>query len=242
MKHIYLVGMVFLGVVCSFQTQAQNTCKKMALTFDDGPLPTHTQSILDILDQYQIRATFFVVGRNVRAYPLLAREVVLRGHDVGVHGDTHMDLTKMSVGQAEHDIQRAYRSLEKYSSKISYWRAPYGSIPRVSFPRSVGMTHVMWDIDSLDWKRMGVNSIVNRVVSRFHPNAVILLHDHVTYNRQAVPLIIEEGLRLGYQWDTVSNLHTPCEATNPVDPPHDEENQEFEINPEIIEENDVHLD
>ena len=203
-----------LGLLLPFSTPAYAQlyeCKRMALTFDDGPLPASTPLVLKVLSEHNIQATFFMVGKNVRAFPKTVQQVVDQGHELGVHGDTHADLTKISSSSANWELQKSTESLWPYQQNIHYWRAPYGNVPmHLTYPSSVGLRHLGWTIDSLDWKREGVLAQVNRVVPRFHNGAIILFHDHVSYTPDALAIIIHQAWEQGYVLGKASSLGSLC--------------------------------
>ena len=192
-------------------------CVRVALTFDDGPTPGHTDIVLDVLRRHGVHATFFMLGQQARRYPYLVREVVNDGHEIAVHGDTHRELTKLSLSAANADVKRATITLEMFGQPLSYWRAPYGSRPlHMTYPSEAGLVHVGWTVDSLDWKRQGVDAEWERVQPMLlRDQAIILFHDHATFTPETVDRLLTEGLASGLRFGTVSMLRNACDEQTP---------------------------
>ena len=154
--------------------------KVIYLTFDDGPTTKYTQRILDLLDEYDAKATFFQVGENATAHPELTRSVIERGHALGNHTWSHEDLRKLSRGKLNLQITRTSAALQRITGRpITCMRPPFGAVnARVkSTIRDRKLAMKLWDIDPRDWKRPGSAAIARRVVSNAHPGAVSLMHD-----------------------------------------------------------------
>ncbi len=155
----------------------------MSFTFDDGPWPTSTQQVLDLLAQHHVHAVFCVIGRQARANPALVRREVAGGHELCDHSRDH-DLfmarhdqayVDAEVADGMADVQRA----APRGTKISFYRQPGGtwSPAVVRAMRKDGLDPLRWSDDPRDWSRPGSLAIVRRVVSHLHPGAVVLMHD-----------------------------------------------------------------
>ena len=152
----------------------------VALTFDDGPNPAATPKLLDLLDRHQAPATFFLVGKHVRAFPSLAKEIAQRGHAIGNHTETHPNLTFLSRRRIEDELSRCDLAIESASGKAGRWmRPPYGfrgpQLDRV-IRRRGGAGVVMWSGSARDWQTQPAE----RVVERLRPvrgGDIVLLHD-----------------------------------------------------------------
>ncbi len=169
----------------SLQRPARTARKKangkvIHLTFDDGPSARHTRPILDLLDRYDAKATFFQVGENAIDHPGLTRAIVGRGHALGSHTWNHRDLRRLKGGRLDDQITRTSRTLSRISGRrITCLRPPYGATnQRVkSAVRHRKLTLTLWDVDPRDWRKPGAATIAQRVIARARPGAVILLHD-----------------------------------------------------------------
>lgn len=184
--------------------------RTVALTFDDGPDPFYTPQVLDVLARYDVKATFFVIGRHVDAHPELIRHIVASGHAVGSHGYSHAILRGVWPGEITTELQRRDVALYRAAGiQTRLFRHP-GGMQGVFLPfvaRAGGWRVVVWSVDSRDYTQPGAEEIVRRVLEAAHPGAIVLLHDgspHGDESRRqtvaALPAILE-GLRArGYRF------------------------------------------
>jgi peptidoglycan/xylan/chitin deacetylase (PgdA/CDA1 family) len=154
--------------------------KVIYLTFDDGPTTKYTKRILDLLDQYDAKATFFQVGENATAHPDLARSIIKRGHALGNHTWSHRDMRKLKPKELNGQIASTSAALQRITGRpVTCLRPPFGTVnPRVR--RAIHRQKLdlkLWDIDPRDWKKPGSAAIARRVVSRADPGDVSLMHD-----------------------------------------------------------------
>jgi peptidoglycan-N-acetylglucosamine deacetylase len=180
----------------------------VALTFDDGPHPDFTRSVLDALEATGARATFFVIGEKGERHPELLRELVARGHLVGVHGDRHDRLLSLrSSARVRADLTRAVEFLATTTGqRPRLYRPAVGQTnPRIArVARDLGLTIVGWSVRGRDGIRTDARRVVERVVPRLRDGAIVLLHDaaerddHEPAARAALPRILaamrERGL------------------------------------------------
>ena len=191
--------------------------KLVALTFDDGPNPPFTLQILDILDAYNVQATFFLIGKNVEAYPELARKIVERGHQVGNHSYTHPDLLKLDREQVAQEIDATtaiIRSATGVSPRV--FRPPHGFRDPVVLEkaRERYLQVVQWSVMARDWRRPGAQVIADRIVQKVKNGSIILLHDGDGVNHggdrsqsvAATELIIKKLHAQGYRFVSVDEL------------------------------------
>ena len=178
--------------------------KVIYLTFDDGPTVKYTKRFLDVLDQYDAKATFFQLGEKATAHPELTRLVVARGHALGSHTWNHKDLRKLSRAKLDGQITRTSSALGKIAGRpITCLRPPYGAANGKvkSAIRHKGLKVVMWDIDPRDWKKPGVAAITRRVVSKADPGDVSLMHDgggNRSQSVKALKQILQQLSKNGY--------------------------------------------
>jgi peptidoglycan/xylan/chitin deacetylase (PgdA/CDA1 family) len=153
----------------------------VALTFDDGPHPRFTRSVLDALDGAGARATFFVIGEKGARHPEMLRELVARGHLVGVHGDRHdRFLSLRSTARVRADLTRAVEFLAAATGeRPRLYRPAVGQTnPRIArIAAELGLTIVGWSVRARDGVRTDPSSVVERVVPRLRDGAIVLLHD-----------------------------------------------------------------
>lgn len=152
----------------------------MALTFDDGPSPGYTAEVLALLRQYRVTATFFMIGRNVQAFPELARQVAEAGHRVGNHTWSHPDLGKLSPAQVRTEIERTNTVITQVvGQRPVLFRAPGGFFTRASMAvcGDLGLRPVSWSVDPEDWANPGADVITDRVLRHARTGSIVLDHD-----------------------------------------------------------------
>jgi peptidoglycan/xylan/chitin deacetylase (PgdA/CDA1 family) len=152
----------------------------IALTFDDGPNPAVTPALLDLLERYNARATFFLIGKHARAFPGLAKEISERGHTVGNHTETHPKLTFLSPRRIQEELGRCDEALETATGKAIRWmRPPYGfrgpQLDGVVRGRG-GAGVVMWSAMAYDWKPQPAGRVIKRLRG-VRGGDIVLLHD-----------------------------------------------------------------
>jgi peptidoglycan/xylan/chitin deacetylase (PgdA/CDA1 family) len=197
--------------------------REVALTFDDGP-STYTPRILRVLAQWHVPATFFVIGREARAYPQFVRAEARAGNEVGDHTQTHAPMSALSAGGQHAQIADAADAIRAAGAPFpKLWRPPYGlfNSTTISILRSLGMLMVMWTVDTSDYARPGVSRIEYTALSGARPGAIILMHDGGGNRSETVaslPKIISALRRRHFKLVTVPQLL----ADDP--PPHSQSN------------------
>jgi len=150
------------------------------LTFDDGPNLPYTAPILDALDEYDVKATFFLLGRNVDLFPKVTSEIVRRGHAVGSHTYNHTRLIGLSRTAVAQEIRDGQESVYRATGmRPRLFRPPHGSLDLASFVtvRLMGFRPVLWSVSGQDWLSGTAGEIVKRVLDETSPGSVIVLHD-----------------------------------------------------------------
>lgn len=182
----------------------------VAMTFDDGPHPTLTPQLLDILAQRQIRATFFLVGTRVARHPAVARRIVAEGHEIGNHTWSHPSLSGLGDAGILREIDRATRAIHETVGRAPVtMRPPYGNLTgrqRLMVHRERNLPTVLWSIDPEDWRRPGPDIVASRIVNSSHPGGVVLAHDIQSGTVRAMPETLDTLRMRGYQFVTVSEL------------------------------------
>ena len=198
-------------VVASVNPKPNDGKKCIALTFDDGP-STYTQQILDILKDKGAKATFYNLGSSSAAYPALTKAVLDSGNELASHTNRHQYLPKLDRDALRAEITSAFDTLEKNGgAQLQMIRAPYGAFTATEWARSGDLIscNVLWNIDTLDWKRPGADAIVDNVLSHAYNGAIALMHDGGGNRQQdveALPGIIDGLHKAGYELVTVSEL------------------------------------
>ena len=183
--------------------------KVIALTFDDGPGP-YTAHLLDILDQYGAKATFFLIGSKVSGQASVVRSIQARGHQLGNHSWSHPELPKLSVGQIAGEIDRTNEAIRQATGvKPSILRPPYGAVNGVVLEqlRLRNMSSILWSVDTRDWADRNSQIVCSRAVAGARPGAVILMHDIHQTSVNAVPCILSSLKQQGYSFVTIQRLN-----------------------------------
>lgn len=174
----------------------------VALTFDAVWEPGETGRILDILDRYNVRSTFFLTGTWLRHNPDMAREIILRGHEIGHHGYAHKRLPELDDDALAKEFSLMEEALQEELNMVTdLFRPPYGEIDgRVyEYVSGRGYTTVLWSIHPHDWLDPGVDKIISRVIKNVHNGAIILFHTNATQSVDALPIIIQSLKMKGYE-------------------------------------------
>jgi len=153
---------------------------RFALTFDDGPSPNATPLLLDLLRRHDARATFFVLGGNVRRSPGHVRRIVEEGHEVAIHGEIHWPLPLMPPWAIRAEVERCAAAVAAAAGvQARFYRPPFGFMMpgQASFVRALGYEPVLGDVYPEDPHRPGVDRIVARVLPRLESGSILILHD-----------------------------------------------------------------
>jgi peptidoglycan/xylan/chitin deacetylase (PgdA/CDA1 family) len=178
------------------------------LTFDDGPDEDATPAVLDALDDVGGRATFFLLASQVDVQIEIAREIIDRGHEVGLHGYGHERHDRIPSAGSRDDVLRGHAAIEELVGVQCRWyRPPYGKMApgSVDACRALGMTPVYWSAWGLDWENVGVARIAEVVCEQLDDGGILLLHDSARYARRpsavptarAIPLIATRARERG---------------------------------------------
>jgi peptidoglycan/xylan/chitin deacetylase (PgdA/CDA1 family) len=160
--------------------------KTVALTFDDGPSGGWTPQVLDILKANGIKATFFVIGENVRQNPALVRRTLAAGHQIGNHTDTHPNMPSLSATAQAQQMDAAATSIAAAGgSRVCFFRAPGGEFnpTTLQLARERGMSLIGWSNDTLDWAApLSISTsyqagIVDRAINPVYDHPIVLMHD-----------------------------------------------------------------
>lgn len=185
---------------------------RIALTFDDGPHPRLTPMILEILEQYHVHATFFMVGQNIVNYPNVARAVLDGGHEIGNHTFSHGHVRNLDEESLSDELGRCEDVLEELCEyRPHLFRPPEGAVTQfVRHCSEVGdYSLILWSLDTRDWENKSTDTIVQTVLGSIHPGDIILMHDYIGTGSQtpeALNILLPELLRRGYEPVTVSQL------------------------------------
>ena len=184
--------------------------KKVAISFDAAWGNDDTEKLISILRQYNIPATFFVVGGWVDKYPQSVKQLSDAGHSIQNHSNTHPYMTKISTEQIITELKTCNEKIAKITGKTpALHRFPYGDYNNktVSAVESIDMFPIQWDVDSKDWMESAtVDTIINNVLSKVKNGSIILFHNDAKYTPDALPTILERLIAQGYTFVFIEDL------------------------------------
>ena len=175
--------------------------KVISISFDASWGGDQTMGILDLLDQYNAKATFFLVGIWVDKYPELVKEIYDRGHEIGNHSDSHPHMTQISESKMRQELSGMSDKLEAITGeRPTLFRPPYGDYNNavVLTTRAEGYECVQWSVDSLDWKNRGVQDLITRATKNVQPGDIILFHNDSQYILDALPTVLKTYQEQGF--------------------------------------------
>jgi peptidoglycan/xylan/chitin deacetylase (PgdA/CDA1 family) len=184
----------------------------IALTFDDGPHDPYTGHILDILDRYAIKATFFLTGEKVKQNPDIVRRLISDGHEVGNHSYSHKTMRCRSLKWLRNEIERTDELLlQAGASQPIHFRPPYGrtSFQLIFLLKKMQKKMILWDIGPKDFKYVHPFEIVGKVLKKLKPGSIIVLHDggeDRSVTVEALNILVKDIREMGYKFVTVSEL------------------------------------
>ncbi len=206
----------------------------ISITFDDGPHGTLTPKLLDILKQRNVKATFYVIGRNVNALPEIAKRIVAEGHEIANHTWTHPSLSKLGAEGITSELRKTHNEVKAVTGEtMTTMRPPYGAVNdqvRKIARDQFDYTTIMWSVDPLDWKYRNSARVTQQLVDGAASGGILLCHDIHATTVAAMPSTLDQLLAKGFRFVTVRELlameipptPTPAPApTSPVTPPTD---------------------
>jgi len=183
--------------------------KQCAISFDAAWGAEDTDILIEILDKYNVKATFFVVGQWVDKYPNEVKKLSDAGHDVMNHSDTHPYMTKLDNNSMINEVENCTRKIEKITNKkVNLFRAPYGDYNAkvINKLNSLKYYTIQWDVDSLDWKDLSADEIYKRVVTKTKNGSIILFHNAAKNTPEALPKILEKLKKDGFEIVKINDL------------------------------------
>jgi len=219
-KKIFILTLTvfFLAInaIATPEIYANNSAasKKIALTFDDGPHPTHTEEILDILKEYNVKATFFIVGVNAERYPSIVKRTFDEGHELGNHTYNHVFINRVSDEEVLKEIRMTDEVIKRITGTTPViFRPPGGAYndSKVEVISSAGHKCILWSWwqDTRDWSCPAVDKVVSTVMNNLHDGDIVLFHDFNSGNTPtaaALKIIIPQLIEKGYEFVSVSEL------------------------------------
>ena len=190
-------------------TQTQQERKKVALTFDDGPDAKYTPILLEGLRERNVKATFFLLGKQVKENPEIVKQMHEDGHEIGCHSFEHVDFSKLSEAKACEQVQKTCKLIYDITGAYpKFVRPPYGEwLPCLD--RDFCMVEVLWDVDPLDWSTKNTDRVVRKIVNEVKEYDIILMHDASASSVDAALQVIDTLQKDCYEFVTVDELIFP---------------------------------
>ena len=176
--------------------------KVCSISFDAAWGADNTQKILDVLDEYNVKATFFVVSAWAEQYPDTAKAIVEHGHELMNHSSKHDHYNSLTADQIVADVNKCNDVIEELAgSRPTLIRCPFGEYDDhvISAIRSIGMEPIQWDVDSLDWKGISAAEITKRVTGKVGPGSIVLFHNAGEHTPEALPEILRWMKQEGFE-------------------------------------------
>jgi len=205
--HIFLIvqfcGAYFIGLNFHLKSINQLNSKDVLLTFDDGPHNPNTSKVLEVLKKHQVKALFFVIGKNINGNEEIVKQIVADGHQLGNHSFTHHNwIDVWSTKKVTEDFATCQKQIELYQPQTKLFRPPYG-VTNPNLARAVktlNFQSVGWSIRSYDTSIKDIEKIKERILSQLKPGAIILLHDRLDFMPELLEVLIPEIKSKGYQF------------------------------------------
>lgn len=202
---IQFCGAYFIGLNFHLtSTNRINTSdKKVLLTFDDGP-HTNTVKVLEVLKKYDVKALFFVIGKNIQGNEAILKQIVSDGHQIGNHSFSHHNFIDLwSTKKVTKDFVTCQKLIEQYQPNTKLFRPPYGvTNPNIAKAvKTLGLQSIGWNVRSYDTSIKDVEKIKQRVLSQLKPGAIILLHDRLDFMPDLLETLIPAIKGKGYSFD-----------------------------------------
>ncbi|MBU3820892.1 polysaccharide deacetylase family protein [Flavobacteriaceae bacterium XHP0103] len=189
--------------------------KVLYLTFDDGPTPEITNWTLDTLNNYQAKATFFCIGKNIEKHPDIFKAILNEGHAIGNHTNNHLKGWKTLTSDYLANVTKAQNTIDAiipkdFSGNTQLFRPPYGQIKPAQGKALLGQGYkiIMWDIISFDWdKNISKETCLKNVTNKATKGSIIVFHDSVKASKNmqyALPKVLEYFSEKGYVFKTLT--------------------------------------
>ena len=183
--------------------------KQVAISFDSAWGAEKTLGILDILKEYNVTATFFLVGFWVDEYPEKVQAISNAGIEIGAHSNTHPDMTKISGSEIREELETSVSKIEKITNKkVEFFRPPFGAYNNslIDTCDSLGLIPIQWDVDTLDWKGLSAKEMTDRVLKKVKNGSIILMHNNSDNILDGLRMILDRLKLQNYKITSVGEL------------------------------------
>ena len=183
--------------------------KQLAISFDCAWGTDYTDTLLKVMQSEDVKSTFFMVEFWTTKHPEYVKKIHDNGHEIGTHSATHPYMSKLSKDAIIRELNTSSNEIEKITGeKPTVFRPPYGDYNDllINTAKELGLYTIQWDMDSLDWKDLSAKQICDRVLSRVKNGSIVLFHNQGLHTAEALPTIIKELKKQGYEFLTIGEL------------------------------------
>ena len=205
------VAGVFLGQsirkVPIYKVQTQQA--KVAISFDAAWGADKTEKIMEICKEYNVNATFFLVGFWVDKYVDIVKKISDNGFEIGTHSNTHPDMCKLDKDSIRFELETSINKIKNITNKeVTLFRAPYGSYNNnlIEIAESFNLKTIQWDVDSLDWKGLSAEQISLRILNGAQNGSIILCHNNSDHILDALPIVLDRLQKKGFKVTNIGDL------------------------------------
>ena len=183
--------------------------KRVAISFDAAWGADKTKQIVDICKEYNVKATFFLVGFWVDKYGDMVKYIDSNGFEIGTHTNTHPDMVNLGADAQSQELDKSIELITNPTGKkVELFRAPFGSYNNtlLDTAESKGLKTIQWDVDSLDWKGLSAEAITLRILNGVKSGSIILCHNNSDHIVEALPMVLDRLAKQGYKVGAVGDL------------------------------------
>lgn len=187
----------------------ERTDNKISISFDCAYGADYTEKLLDVLDEYDVKCTFFMVEFWVKKFPDLVKEISNRGHEIGTHSKTHPKMSTLSKTQIEEELLSSIKAIEDITGKkVEVFRPPYGDYDNelIEVCEKLKLYPIQWDVDSIDWKDISAEQITKRIISKTKSGSIILCHNNGLHTAEALPYVLSNLKEKGFKFVEIGKL------------------------------------
>lgn len=183
--------------------------KTIAISFDCAWGAEHTDELLKIMDEQDVKCTFFMVQFWAEKYPDYVKKIAAAGHEIGTHSRTHPKMSELTKEQIQSELKTSCETIENVTGKkVDLFRPPFGDYNDllVETAKEMGLYTIQWDVDSLDWKNLSGQEIALRVVNGVKSGSIILCHNNGLHTADALPVILSTLKNKGYRFVPIGEM------------------------------------